>query len=370
MQAETKYSLAKHVEFYALDVGETIKVVVFYFTLDDEKRLGGQVYTSVNGVALEQGACASMQALIDALPEPLCLVSFPLCQPQISFVNGIRAVSYAIPAPLTGDISTNIILNVTDTNPRHEQELTTSLNFKLSASSSVCLASVATLHDPMQWAQVDVHTTSATGLMGPARTLAGTGAYGTLLTETSDVHSAEVMSQALFTLVVRAKDSAQAQQYFDGTTQVLQLDDVLMSHAIGESPGLPAAPSRVAPDAHNKFRSRIEFTGSATCPCETAVAAHVCVCPPSVSQRVTGTRPGRCCARSRPTPTTSSCTRCSAPTGATASRSSAASSAATAPRTSRQRPSRGTMRRHSCCWPSHIPGCTWYGPCITGCTRR
>jgi len=278
VQAETKYSLAKHVEFYALDVGETIKVVVFYFTLDDEKRLGGQVYTSVNGVALEQGACASMQALIDALPEPSCLVSFPLCQPQVSLVNGIQAVSYAIPAPLTGEISTNIILNVTDTNPAHEQELITSLNFKLSTSSSVCLGGVATLHDPMQWAQVDVHTTSATGFMGPARTLAGTGAYGTLLTETSDVHSAEVMSQALFTLVVRAKDAAQAQQYFDGTTQVLQLDDVLMSHAIGESPGLPAAPSRVAPDEHNNFRSRIEFTGGATCPFETPVASPAAKC--------------------------------------------------------------------------------------------
>jgi len=273
VQAETKYSLAKHVEFYALDVGDAIKVVVFYFTLDDGKQLGAQVYTSVNGVALEEGACASMQALVDALPEPSCLLSFPLCRPQVSFVNGIQAVSYAIPAPLTGEIRTNIILNVTDTSPGHEQQLITSLNFKLSASSSVCQASVATLHDPMQWAQVDVHTTSATGGMGPPRTLSGTGAYGTLLTETSDVHSAEVMSQALLTLVVRAKDSAQAQKYFDGTTQVLQLDDVLMSHAIGDSPGLPAAPSRVAPDANNNYRSQIEFTGSATCPFETAVAA-------------------------------------------------------------------------------------------------
>jgi len=276
VQAETKYSLAKHVEFYALDVGDSIKIAVFYFTLDEHKLLGGDVFTSINGAALQSGTCAAMQALVDALPVPSCLLSFALCVPQTTMVNGVQAVALAVPVPLVGTISANILLNITDTVA--QQQLITSLNFKLSSSSSVCLANVVVLHDPMMWVQVDMHTTSAAGGMGPARTLAGTGAYGTLLTDNQDVNTAEVMSQALLTLVVRPKDTAAAQNYFAGTTQLLQLDDVLMSHAYGEDPGLPEAPSRVAPDESNDYRSRIEFNGQNTCPMQTTQSSAMLKC--------------------------------------------------------------------------------------------
>jgi len=48
VRAQTQYSLARHVEFYALDAGGGVHVAFFHFTLGSEQRMNN-VYATVDG---------------------------------------------------------------------------------------------------------------------------------------------------------------------------------------------------------------------------------------------------------------------------------------------------------------------------------
>ena len=267
VRAETRYSLAQHVEFYALQVPDTeIQIAVFHFALAAGMQVEDTVYTSVAGKALAADACAGMQTLVDDLTDKRCLVSFELCKLRVRDVGGAQAVSYAVPVHELGKV--NIMLNVTDVSDAGSPlTLITSLNFKLSSASAVCQPEVVKTHDPLKWVGVDVYSPTATGL-GVGQRLSGAAGSGTLSSEvynSAGEFRAKIMSQALLTVVIASTGTPAAQAYFNSAnTQELRLDHVLMSHARGGS-ALPAPPSRVKAVSGENFRAQMAYTESEDC---------------------------------------------------------------------------------------------------------
>lgn len=273
--AETRYSLAQHVEFYALSVPDSsIRIAVFHFTLDTSKILDNYIMTAINGESLLQSKCQETQLLIDALDNPHCLITYEVCKPKITVLEKVTAVSYAIPI-LPGVTSTNLLLNLTDADSG--LSLLSSLNFKLSTSTDVCQSDVVALHDPLQWVEVKLYPSVRTGLGNP-RTISGGNAYGNVVVDHTGseitMPPAEIMSQSLLTLSIGPKQSAEAQAYFASTTQHLNLDDLIMSHAIVDPDTgfavLPPAPTKIQADSQT-YRAGIDFREQLACPMETFV---------------------------------------------------------------------------------------------------
>jgi hypothetical protein len=267
VHAQTQYSLARHVEFYSLDAGDGIRVAFFHFTLGSSKRMNN-VYATVNGQLQDAAACAALQARVSALPDSRCLVTYPLCELHLQQIGSVQTVSFAI--PMQGEsMRTDLMLNITDHATR--QTLIASVNFNVGASSTVCQDAVVALHDPLRWVEVDLYRNTGAGLSQPAA-LSGRGQAGTLMTNLMLTIEAEIMSQALFALVLRPQASPEAAAYFASTNDQLNLDSVIMSHAHNQATP-PPAPSRMQPVGPRNSRSRIEYSSEAEniCPREAAL---------------------------------------------------------------------------------------------------
>ena len=274
VQAETQYSLARHIEFYSLDAGSGVRVAFFHFTLGSGKKMNN-IYATVNGVRQHPSTCLELQARIDALPDKKCLLTYPLCALHVQQIGQVQTVSFAI--PMHGEsMRTDLMLNITD----HvtAQTLIAAVNFNVGASSSVCQDAVVALHDPLKWVTVDLYRNTGHGL-SLGTPLSGTGDSGTLMTNLMLTVEAEIMSQALFALVLRPGSSPEAAAYFASTADTINLDSVIMSHAHNQATP-PPAPSRILPVGPRNLRSRIDFSeeAQAICPRETAqLAVAECV---------------------------------------------------------------------------------------------
>lgn len=235
----TAYSVATHVAFWTAVAANNplLRVVTIEYLLDvghvllDVKMSTNNGSLASGGKMVPIGAedCAAMQALVDAMPSPLCLARQPLCTPVATFdssgflLQTFVTVVFPIPAWHSGDVfqfNTMLFSNLTSANGGTGMRALSTLNFFTSHAPRLsCAPSTTVAFDATQHVLSELYR----GHTLLAETISGSFS---VFNDTS-LSSAEALS----TLVLRPDDNAQALAYFQKyTDERLRLDELYMSH--------------------------------------------------------------------------------------------------------------------------------------------
>ena len=231
----TSYSIAKHVSFFTEIVASNraIRLVSIEYLLEAGHELTA-ISSSVNGVGVESADCAAMQSLVDAISGPTCLKDRQICTIRSyesqDAVSGYTWVTYTMPIPagISEDapkLLVNTLLTTRDKNTA--TVLLSTVNFEtVNNPRPVCTQTTETAFNPLQFATAELYESVA------LRKQLLESSTHSITNHTVDGVASLTMADALMTLVLTPADSAEALEFFQiNTDEVLQLDEVYMSHA-------------------------------------------------------------------------------------------------------------------------------------------
>lgn len=225
------YAVARHVSFWMQKAytDPTVRVATVEYLLDPGQRLT-RIDAALNGRPINATDCAAMQAKIDALADPACMASIPLCQPSLYTTdnNGVEQVwaTYVLPLPPWHTLSVfqvNTLLASNDT--LTDTRVLSTLNFESQMNPiTSCQPTKPVVFSPTEYVVAELFRGHA---------LASEVLQGSFTVQNSTSPS---MTEALMTVIIRPKDTDAAVGYFDSfTDETIGLDDVYMSHALVEA---------------------------------------------------------------------------------------------------------------------------------------
>ena len=224
---QNSYSIARHVSFWSKQVqnDHNIRVLEIEYVLEAGHTLQS-IDASINGETLQTAQCEEMQSLIDAMEDKTCLTLYPLCQSQVvnsGVENGEVYFTYSLPlyANVTLPFRINTLLRTLTSNGT---VVLSTLNFESGNEPNDVCADVVT----QQFTPTD-HV-SATLYRG--HDLVSQAIQGSFTIENS---TSIGMPDALMTLVLTPKDDAAMAYFASYPDELINLDDLYMSHALTES---------------------------------------------------------------------------------------------------------------------------------------
>ena len=227
IERHNSYSIARHVSFWTKQVksDNSLRVAEIEYVLEAGHTLKS-INASVNGQTLSMTDCEDMQALIDALGDSTCLTQYPICQTQVITQEGGNSelyFSYVLPLPssITAPFRISTLLTTTTTDGT---DILSTLNFESgNEPNNVCADVVTQEFTPTDHVSVTLYR---------GHDLVPQVITGSFTIENS---TAIGMPDSLMTLVLSPKD-ADAMAYFASyPDELINLDDMYMSHALYES---------------------------------------------------------------------------------------------------------------------------------------
>lgn len=227
IERHNSYSIARHVSFWTKQVknDNSLRVAEIEYVLEAGHTLKN-INASVNGQTMHVTDCGDMQTAIDAMGDSTCLTQYPLCQTQVITKEGGDSelyFTYVIPLPssITSPFRISTLLTTTTTDGK---DILSTLNFESGNEPNDVCADVVT----QEFTPTDhVSTTLYRGHDLVPQVI--TGSF------TIENSTAIGMPDSLMTLVLSPKD-ADAMAYFASfPDELINLDDLYMSHALSES---------------------------------------------------------------------------------------------------------------------------------------
>lgn len=256
------YAVAKHVSFFTKTVAALpqIRVAVIEYLLDEGQTLL-QLDAALNGRQINATDCADMQAQVDALSNPQCISTHPLCTPVTYSTAGSSQVwaSYVIPIPTWHTLPSLAITTMLTTNDtRSNSRILSNLNFDTSNSPTpACEDVVAVSFDATQYVDSFLYR-------GHALHVENIQGSFTVSNDTS-----LGITESLMTIVLQPQDSDAAFDYFERyTDERIVLDNVYMSHSL-DSDLLPTTLSNSATGlANGRSTLNLDANLLSVCPME------------------------------------------------------------------------------------------------------
>ena len=227
------YSLARHVSFWTEQVqyDTSIRIATVEYFLSP----GYQVETiaaTLNDGEVTTAECTDMQAKIDGLVDKSCLYTHQLCVPNV-LLQGDSGdlVSFAIPLPARAgnNFKVNTLLNLKDVATNHI--VMSTLNFKTEATpQDVCSTPQTETFDPSSHVQVNLYK-------GHSLEVQHVDGTFTIQNISDDALG---LPDALLTLVLSPKDATADTYFQDFSDEVVQLDELYITHALQDSTLIPS----------------------------------------------------------------------------------------------------------------------------------
>ena len=227
IERHNSYSIARHVSFWTKQVqnDNSLRVAELEYVLEAGHTLKS-INASVNGQTLTMTDCEDMQTAIDAMGDSTCLTAYPVCQTQIITKDGGGQelyFTYVLPLPssITAPFRISTLLKTTTTDGT---DILSTLNFESgNEPNNVCADIVTQEFTPTDHVSVTLYR---------GHDLVPQVITGSFTIENS---TAIGMPDSLMTLVFSPKD-ADAMAYFASyPDELINLDDLYMSHALSES---------------------------------------------------------------------------------------------------------------------------------------
>jgi len=231
----TSYSIAKHVSFFTeiVALNHAIRLVSIEYLLEVGHELTA-ISSSINGVGVGSEDCVAMQSLVDTISDTTCLKDRQICTIRAyesqDVVSGYTWVTYTMPIPAAiSEDAPKLLVNtlLTTRDKSTATELLSTVNFEtVNNPRPVCTQTTETAFNPLQFATAELYESVA------LRKQLLESSTHSITNHTVDGVASLTMADALMTLVLTPADSEEALAFFQSNTEeVLQLDEVYMSHA-------------------------------------------------------------------------------------------------------------------------------------------
>jgi len=238
------YSLARHVSFWTerVQYDTSIRIAIVEYFLSPGYEIVN-ISVSLNYEDITPADCSGMTEKVNALADKTCLYAHDLCSPN-TLLTGDSGdlISYAIPIPQhhAAGIQVNTLLNIRDVVT--DRIIMNTLNFKTDTEpQDVCLAPKTETFDPI----LNVNVTIYKGHALVAQEIDGT------FTVQNVSDNALGLPEALMTLVLSPKDEKADTYFADFPDEVIQLDELYITHAIQGSTAIPETPINNVTGVHD-----------------------------------------------------------------------------------------------------------------------
>lgn len=224
------YSLARHVSFWTQQVQNdtSIRVATVDFVIQKEYEMTN-VNSSLNGSPVTELECQNMQSKMDQMVDKTCIYARTLCQPHELFESGdIKMIQFAIPLPARAadDFRVNMLLTMTDV--LTSTQILSSLDFKTqSQPQDVCSYAQSETFDPIKHIDVNLYKGHA---------LVVQPLDGSFIVSND---TAVALPETLLTLTFSPKDEIADKFFQDFSDEVINLDDLYISHALENTDAFP-----------------------------------------------------------------------------------------------------------------------------------